>query len=124
MYGFPNTLEYLLVKTWGGDSGIRLHSAEREPISENTLHVFKIKKMQANSILFEFACSLNPLAKGPFFNHKPYLFIFSYSVVRLTPSLFAVSDLLPEVISKQETIAARSVSSITSAKVRIETASL
>ena len=53
-------------------------------------------------------------------DYKPYLFIFSYSVVRLTPSLFAVSDLLPEVISKHETIAARSVSSITSAKVRIE----
>jgi hypothetical protein len=40
--------------------------AERERISENTLNVFKIKKLQANSIFFEFVYSLNPLAKGYF----------------------------------------------------------
>ncbi|MDM5452688.1 hypothetical protein [Peribacillus simplex] len=36
-------------------------SAEREQISEINWNVFLIKKLQANSLFFEFACSLNPL---------------------------------------------------------------
>ncbi|ASS95627.1 hypothetical protein [Peribacillus simplex] len=41
-------------------------SAEKELISETTWNFFKIKKLQANSIFFEFVYSLNPLAKGYF----------------------------------------------------------
>ncbi|WP_410861907.1 hypothetical protein [Peribacillus sp. SIMBA_075] len=36
-------------------------SAERERISEINCHFFEIKKLQANSLFFEFVCSLNPL---------------------------------------------------------------
>ncbi|MGG3908137.1 hypothetical protein [Peribacillus simplex] len=36
-------------------------SAERERISEINWHFFEIKKLQTNSLFFEFVCSLNPL---------------------------------------------------------------